>query len=209
MPNWSIIPKEMKFFAYFQQQAENTVKMAQQLRDMVYVWQDIKERAKVLADMEQDGDAITHDVMSLLQRTFVPPFDREDVSELARSLGDIADLIHAAADTLYLYGVESPTDRAKELCDMILVAVQEVESSISDMSASIRKPELLRRSTTIYEIEDSADLVYRKAKAELFARPDDLAYIVKWREIYQKMEATINACKTFGKVLEGIAIKYG
>ena len=115
MPKFSLFPKETKFFAFFEQEAENIVKMAQQLKDMIYIWQNVKERASVLADMEQDGDAITHDIMTLLYRSFITPLDREDISSLAHSLDDIADRIHAIADTLYLYGIEGPTDRAKEL----------------------------------------------------------------------------------------------
>ena len=138
MNKFSLIPKETKFFAFFQQQAENIVKMAQQLKDMIYIWQNVKERASVLADMEQDGDAITHDIMTLLHRTFITPFDREDISALAHSLDDIADRIHAVADTLYLYKIEGPTDRAKELCDIILKAVLEVEGGVSEINSRIR-----------------------------------------------------------------------
>ena len=119
MRKLSLVPREKRFFAFFEQQAENLVKMAQQLKDMIYIWQNVRERASVLADMEQDGDAITHDIMTLLHRSFVTPFDREDISSLAYSLDDIADRIHEIADTLYLCGIESPTDRAKELCDII------------------------------------------------------------------------------------------
>lgn len=96
----SLFPEEMKFFAFLEQQAENIVKMAQQLKDMVTIWQNVKERANVLSDMEQDGDAITHNMMMLLHRSFIPPIDKEDVSSLAHSLDDIADRIHEVSDTL-------------------------------------------------------------------------------------------------------------
>jgi predicted phosphate transport protein (TIGR00153 family) len=208
MPKFSLIPKETKFFAYFQQQAENIVKMAQQLKDMVYIWQNVKERAVILADMEQDGDAITHDIMTLLHRTFITPLDREDLSELAYALDDIADRIHAVADTLYLYKIEGPTDRAKELSDIILQAVTEVARGISDVSQGINRPELLKRSEMINQIENSGDAVYRAALAEIFDHPQDMAFIVKWREVYKKMEATIDGCEDCADVLEGIAIKY-
>jgi predicted phosphate transport protein (TIGR00153 family) len=209
MPKFSLVPKETKFFAFFEQQAENIVKMAQQLKDMIYIWQNVKERTSVLADMEQDGDAIAHDIMALLQRSFIPPFDREDVSAVANSLDDIADLIHSIADTLYLYGVEGPTDRAKELCDIILKAVLEVEGGVSEINGHIRQRELLKMCTTINQIESSGDVVYRAALVELFDQPNDMASVVKWREIYKKMESTIDACGAFGKIMEGIGIKYG
>ena len=209
MVKLSLLPKEPKFFAFFQQQADNIVKMAQQLKDMIYIWQNVKERASVLADMEADGDAITHDIMTLLHRTFVTPLDREDISALAHALDEIADLIHAAADTMYLYRVDGPTERAKELCDILLKAVTEVRESVSILDAKIQGPELLRRSVTINQIENSADMVYRAALAELFDQPRDMAYVVKWREIYKIMESAIDGCEYFANLLEGIAIKYG
>jgi uncharacterized protein Yka (UPF0111/DUF47 family) len=208
MPSFSLVPKETKFFAFFEQQADNIVKMAHQLRDMVYIWQNIKERASVLADMEQDGDAITHDIMTLLARTFVPPLDREDIASLAHSLDEIANRIHAVADTLYLYNVESPTDRAKEMCDLILKAVLEVKVGVSEINLKMRRPELINRCITINQIENSGDIVYRTALVELFSHTTDMASIVKWREIYQKMESTVDGCEAFANILEGIALKY-
>lgn len=208
MPKWSLLPKETRFFVFFQQGAENIVKMAQQLKDMIYIWQNVKERASVLADMEQDGDAITHNILTLLHRTFVPPLDREDIASLANSLDNIADRIHAIGDTLYLYKIETPTDRAKELSDILLKAAVEVGSGVSEINIHIRKPELLQRCTTINQIENSGDVVYRSALIELFNQPHDMASIVKWREIYKNMESAIDGCEVLANILEGIAIKY-
>jgi len=209
MSDISFVPKEKRFFAYIEQQAENIVKMAQQLKDLVYVWQNLRERVSVIADMKQEGDAITHDVMTLLHRSFITPIDREDISALAYALGDIAGLIHAVADTMYLYKIEGPNDRAKELCDIIQKAVLEVKEGVSEISNSMHHSEVLKkRCVTINQIENSGDEVYRKALAELFVQPNDIAAVVKWREIYKKMESTIDGCEAFANILEGIAIKY-
>ncbi len=208
MPSFSLVPKETKFFAFFEQQADNIVKMAHQLKDMVFIWQNIKERASVLADMEQDGDAMIHDIMTLLHRTFVPPLDREDISALAHALDEIANRIHAVADMLYLYNIESPTDRAKEMCDIILNAALEVKESVSEIKLRMRKEKLISRCISINQMENSGDIIYRKALVELFSHTSDMASIVKWREIYQKMESAVDACEAFANILEGIALKY-
>jgi len=204
----SLIPKETKFFALFQQQADNIVKMAQQLHDMIYIWRNLKERASVLADMEQDGDAITHNIMTLLHRTFDTPLDREDISALAHALDDIADCIHAVADRLYLYGIEGSNDRARELGDIILKAALEVEGGISEINTRIRKPELLTRCVTINQIENYGDAVYRAALSELFTCPNDMIFVVKWREIFKKMESIVDGCENVADILEGIVLKY-
>ncbi len=208
MPKFSLMPKETRFFAYFEQQAENIVKMAQQLKDMIYIWQNIKERARVLADMEQDGDAITHDIMTLLNLSYITPIDREDITALTHSLDDIADRIHAVADTLYLYRIEQPTGRAKEMSDIILKAALEVQTGILEIKSQMRQPDLLKISENINQIENSGDVIYKTALAELFDQPNDMSFIVKWREVYKKMEATIDGCEIFSDILEDIAIKY-
>jgi uncharacterized protein len=208
MPKLPFSSKETMYFVFFQQQAENIVKMAKQLKDMIYSWQNVKERASVIADMERDGNAITHDIMTLLHRSFITPLDREDIISLANSLDRIADGIRSTADTLYLYKIEGPTDRAKELCNMILQAVLEVEGGVLEIKGRIRKPDdLIKRCITINRIENSGDIVYRSALAELFSQ-NNMIFIIKWREIYKHMESTINGCEAFTDILEGIATKY-
>jgi uncharacterized protein len=209
MPRLSLFRKEPKFLAFFQQETENIVKMAHQLKDMIYIWENLKERASILADLEQDGDAITHDIMTLLHRSFITPLDKEDINELAHSLDHIADRIHSVADTVFLYSIERPTDRARELSDLILQAVLEVEAGVSGVNSRIRHPdELLKRCVTIRQIENTANDVYRAALAELFIQPYDMVFVVKWREAYKNMESTINGCEACANVLEGIAAKY-
>jgi predicted phosphate transport protein (TIGR00153 family) len=208
MPKFTFFPKDVKVFAFLEQDAENTVKMAKQLKDMIYIWQNVKERAGIIADMEQDGDAITHDIMRYLHRSFITPLDRDDISLLANALDDVADRIHAVADTAYLYGIKGPTDFAKQLVDIILKAVLEVEAGISELSTKIRVPELLKRCVSIHEIENAGDIAYHAALGDLFTHQYDIFDIVKWREVYLKMENAIDGCEVFAGVLEGIAMKY-
>jgi uncharacterized protein len=208
MKKFSFIPKEAKIFAFFEQDAENIVKMAQQMKDLIYIWQNVKERARIIADMEQDGDAITHDIMRYLNRSFITPLDREDISSLAHPLDDIADRIHSVADTIYLYGVEGPTDKSREMCDIMLKAVLEVQGGLLEIKSKIHQPEILKRCVSIHDIENAGDIVYRAALVDLFDHPNDIVFIVKWREIYKKMEATVDGCEVFADIMESIANKY-
>ena len=209
MRKFSLLPREPRYAVLFQQQSENLVKMAGQLKDMIYIWQNLKERATVIADMEHEGDAIKHSMTNLLYTTYITPFDREDIGALVNTMDDIADLIHEVADKFFLYNIQSPTDEAKELCDIINIAVLEVDNGIKDLTAGAGKTALLERCVTTNEIENSGDTVYRKALAELFSKPEDMVVIIKWREIYQKMEAVIDKCEDVANILEGLAIKQG
>jgi len=204
----SLIPKEKKFFALFEQGTQNAVKIAQQLKDMVHIWENIKERVGVITDLEHQGDAITHQIFSQLHTSFITPFDREDIAELAHSVDDITDFIHAAADAMFLYKVELPTPRTRELVDIVVQAVGEVERAVSEMHDRVGRKQLLKRCIEINRLENIGDRVYRSAMAELFEGSPDMAGLIKWREIYNHMESVIDRCEDVANILEGVAIKY-
>ena len=204
----SLVPKDKRFSILFQQGAENVVKMAREFRELVYVWENVKERVNILDDLERDGDAITHEVMALLHRTFITPLDREDISLLAQSLDDIADGIHLAADIMFLYRIESPTDRAKELADIVLQVAVEVEGAVLGISGHIDRNQLLKRCVEINRLQNFGNSVYYTALASLFANISDICYVIKWREIYELIKSPIDKCEVAANVIEGVAIKY-
>ncbi len=209
MFKFSLVPNDNRFFILFQQGAGNVVKMAREFKELVYVWENVKERVSILSDLERDGDAITHQVMALLYRTFITPLDREDISLLAQSLDDIADRIHLAADMMFLYRIEHPTDKAKELADIILQVATEVERAISGISGHIDRNQLLKQYVEINRLENLGKSIYHTALADLFCDNNDISYVIKWREIYQLMESPIDMCEVAANVIEGVAIKYG
>ena len=204
----SLIPMEKKFFALFEQGTQNAVKIAQQLKDMVYIWENVKERVGVINDLEHQGDAITHQIFEQLHRSVVTPFDREDIALLAHSLDDVTDFIHAAADAMLLYKVERPTNRAKEMVDVVVQAVAEVERAVSEIHDRIGRKRLLDRCVEINRLENIGDNVFRSAMAELFDDSADFAGLIKWREIYTHMESVIDRCEDIANILEGVSLKY-
>ena len=204
----SLIPRERKFFVLFEQGTQNAVKIAQQLKDMVHIWENVKERVGVITDLEHQGDAITHQIFEQLHRSFITPFDREDIALLAHSLDDVTDFIHAAADAMLLYKVERPTHRAQELVDIVVQAVAEVERAVSEIHDRIGRTQVLKRCVEINRLENMGDSVFRSAMAELFDNSTDMAGLIKWREIYEQMESVIDRCEDIANILEGVAIKY-
>lgn len=208
MPRFSLFPREQKFFVLFEQSAQNAVKIAQQLKDLINTWENVKERVEMITSLEHDGDAITHQVIAQLHRTFVTPLDREDIALLAQTLDDITDLIHSAADAMLLYKVERPTDKVKELADIVVQATAEVEKGVAEIHDRIDRDTLLKRSMEINRLENVGDSVYRAALAELFVNSPDFAYLMKWREIYEDVESAIDKCEDIANILEGIALKY-
>jgi predicted phosphate transport protein (TIGR00153 family) len=205
---FSLIPRERKFFALFEQSAQNAVKIAQQLKDMVYIWENVKQRVGIMNDLEHEGDAITHQIFEQLHRSVITPFDREDIALLAQSLDDVSDFVHEAADAMLLYKVAKPTNRAKELVDIVAQVVAEVAKAISEIDNRDGRKHLMERCVEINRLENIGDSVFRSAMAELFDDSTDFAGLIKWREIYTHMESVIDRCEDIANILEGVAIKY-
>ena len=204
----SFIPQEGKFFTLFIESANNAVEVAKKLKDLVYDWTNIEDKIASITDLEHKGDNVTHQVAAQLHRTFVTPFDREDIAMLSHSLDDITDFIHAAADAMLLYRIEEPTQRAKELADVIVETTIEVEKAITTLQKKLDQRQMLKHCVEINRLENVADRIYRSALAELFANSTDVVYIMKWREIYEHMETATDRCEDVANVLEGVAIKY-
>lgn len=205
---FSLMPKERRFAILFEQSAHNAVKTAQQLNDMVCTWEDVQERLGIITDLEHEGDATTHQIMAQLHRSFITPFDREDIALLAHSLDEITDFIHSSADMMVLYKVGQPTGRARELADIIVQTAIEVEKAVCEIRDRIDREMLLKRCMEINRLENEGDSVYRAALAELFSDSTETAYLIKWREIYEHMENAIDSCEDVANVLEGVALKY-
>jgi hypothetical protein len=203
-----LVPREKKFFALFGQGAQNAVKIAQQLKDLIDIWENVKERVGVINDLEHQGDAITHLIFEQLHRSIITPFDREDIALLAHSLDDVVDFIHAAAQAMLFYKVDRPTHRAKELMDIVVQAMAEVERAVSEMHDRIGRKRLLNRCVEINRLENIGDSVFLSAMAELFDDSANLADLIKWREIYRHLESVIDRCEDIANILEGVAIKY-
>jgi len=184
------------------------VEAARELKGVVDTWEDVGERVGKITDLEHQGDTITHQIMAQLNRTFVTPFDREDIALLAHSLDDVTDFIHAAADAMLICKVEHSSQRAKELADIIVQAATEVEMAMPHLRHRAELKQIFERCVEINRLENMADRVFRSAMGELFDDATDIADVIKWREIYEYMESATDRCEDVANVLEGVALKH-
>ena len=209
MFKFPFIPREEKFFELFEEGAHNAVKAAQRLKELVDTWENVEVTVSEITELEHEGDRITHQIMEQLHRTFVTPFDREDIALLAHSLDDVTDFIHAAADAMLIYKIDRPTQRAKDLADIIVQAAAEVERALPQLRRRAQLKQVLERCVEINRLENMADRVFRSAVGELFDDSTDIANVIKWREIYEHMESATDRCEDVANVLEGVALKHG
>ena len=208
MVKFSLLPKSSKFFDLFEASARNSLKTAQALRDMINNWDVIEGRVAEITELEHEGDSLTHQILAQLHRTFVTPFDREDIALLAHTMDDITDFIHAAADAMFIYKIDRPSERARELADIIVQAATEVEIAVTGLRRHSELKKILDHCIEINRLENMADRVFRAAMAELFDDVVDIAQVIKWREIYEQMESATDRCEDVANVLEGVALKH-
>jgi len=203
------MPRDDRFFDLFEVSAKNMVRAAESLKDMIYSWERFDEKLEEMTQIEHQGDTITHEIMFQLNRSFITPFDREDIGLLAHSLDDVTDLIQSAADTMVLYKVKTPGKRARELADIIVQITTEVENVMPGLrrhNANLEK--ILNSCVEINRLENVADTIYRTALTELFDDDSDIADVIKWREIYEHMESATDMCEDVANVLESVALKH-
>jgi predicted phosphate transport protein (TIGR00153 family) len=205
---FSFVPREEKFFELFVDSARNMVKTASGLKDMLDNWGNIGVKAAEITELEHEGDSITHQIAALLHRTFVTPFDREDIALLSHTMDDITDFIHATADAIFIYKIKEPTERARELADIIVQAAEEVEKAVALLKNRSDLNKIMEHCIELNRLENRADKIYRSALGELFDEDRDTVYIIKWREIYEHMESATDRCEDVANVLEGVALKH-
>ena len=208
MVKFSLMPRSSKFFDLFEKSAQNASKAALSLKDMIDTWDVIGGRVAEITELEHEGDSLTHQIIAQLHRTFVTPFDREDIALLAHTMDDITDFIHAAADAMLIYKIDRPSERARELADIIVQAATEVEKAVGGLRHRSELKKILERCVEINRLENMADRVFRAAMAELFEDNVDITQVIKWREIYEQMESATDRCEDVANVLEGVALKH-
>ena len=197
-------PKEREFFDLFEEAGANIVRAAGLLERMVEQWPDHGELARDVVVCEQEGDRITHDIIHRLNQTFVTPIDREDIYALASGLDDIVDWIEEVADFFALYRIEAPMVQAQQQARILNLACQEVARAIPRLRGF---EDLHHFTVEINRYENEGDRVVREALASLFQAGIDPMLVIRWKDIFERLEEAIDAAEHVADTLESIVIK--
>jgi predicted phosphate transport protein (TIGR00153 family) len=197
-------PKEREFFDLFEEAGANIVRAAELLERMLEAWPDASELARDVVVCEQEGDRITHDIIQRLNSTFVTPIDREDIYGLASALDDVVDFIEETADFLSLYRIEAPMDKATAMARILHEAARAVAGAIPRLRTF---KDIHHYTVEVNRLENDGDRVLREALASLFERGIDPMLVIRWKDIFERLEDAIDACETTANILEGIVIK--
>ena len=200
----SLVPKDRVFFDLFSEAGENTVRAARLLKDMLENWPDSSHLAQEILLAEQEGDRITHALIKRLNSTFVTPLDGEDIYGLATQLDDIVDHIEETADFMGLYRIEAPMEQALLMADVLVLSCEQVAGALEHLRGfKGLKPYWIE----IHRLENDGDRLYRDAVASLFANGIDPMFVIRWRDIFLRLERAVDATESVAHILEGIVIK--
>jgi len=209
LAKFSFIPRDMEFYDMFEQETANLVIAAEKLVDLFDNYENVHAKAKELKELEHSGDVITHEIIGRVHRSFVTPIDREDITLLAHSLDDVMDFIEAAGRTANLYHISQPTERARELAQIVLKVARKLNEVVPRLRRRDQFPWILKQCVEINSLENEADDVQHAALAELFeVCRTDACEVIKWREIYGHLENATDRGEDVANVLEGIVLKH-
>jgi predicted phosphate transport protein (TIGR00153 family) len=201
----SLIPQNRAFYVLYGKAARNTVAIAEKLVDLLDGFpEETDDVFRDIRDLEHEGDRLTHEVVDQLNRTFVTPFDRDDMYRLAGALDDICDHVDEAAGNLVSYGAREVRVRAREQARVSLRAASKLEAAVACLEGF---KDARRELIELRELEDEGDRLLREAVSELFAAGDDAIVVIRWKDIHEHLEEAVDACENAADVLEAILVK--
>jgi predicted phosphate transport protein (TIGR00153 family) len=197
-------PRDREYFDLFEEAGTNIARAADLLDQMLRNYPETRELGREILICEQEGDRITHDIIRRLNQTFVTPIDREDIYELASALDDIVDLTEEVADYLGLYKIEAPMEQAQRLAHILYEATRQLAEAMPRMR-NFR--DISHFTVEVNRLENDGDRVARDAIASLFDTGIDPMVVIRWKDIFERLEAAIDATERTAYILEGIVIK--
>ena len=201
---FSLIPRDNSFFAMFSAMSDNLIAGARVLVDLFANYMDVEKQIEQIHRIEREGDELTHAILTKLNQTFITPFDREDIHELASKLDDVLDFINAAGARIVMYRISAPPPAAGELANIILMQSQELQKAVSLMQ---KNGNILAHCVEINRLENEADQVSQQAIAGLFERETNPINLIKIKELLECLERATDKAEDVANVLETVVLK--
>ena len=201
-----IIPRDENFYGLFTNMAERLASSAKLLHEL---FQNPPNRAQIVAqikEIEHDADGLTHEIIDRIDRTFVTPFDREDIHALASKLDDVVDLIDGIARRFDIFKITAVRQPGVVLAEVLVRATAQIQEAVTGMK---QHKIVNAKSAELKRLEEEGDAIYHDAMGALFADTLPPVEIIKWKELYDKLEDTLDQCEDVANVLQSISIKNG
>jgi hypothetical protein len=202
----NLLPREEQYFSLFIQMTVYISDAARELKEMLADKnRDFGEYAQRIKGLEHACDELTHSVSTRLNKSFITPFDREDIYMMSTALDDIVDLIDDASRAIIIFDVREIKDYAHDLADVIV----RMAAQLQEIVKTLQKPKnITQRLVEIHRLENEGDDTFHAAIAELFHEEKDPLTVLKWKEVYEKLEAAIDRCENVANIIESVIIKH-
>jgi predicted phosphate transport protein (TIGR00153 family) len=200
----SLVPQKREFFVLYSRAARNAVEIARLLVELLEEFPRNDSLLRDIKELEHEGDRLTRELVDLLNRTFVTPFDRDDMYQLSSALDDICDHIDEAAGNIAGYGVETIRQAAKDQAQVILRSTEKLREAVERVDGFKNADRQLHE---LRDLEDEGDRLNREAVSDLFRTEDDAIAIIRWKDIHEQLEEAVDACENAADVLEAILVK--
>ena len=204
---FSLLPREDAYFTMFSQMTDKIQEAAQTLVEMMESEsEDLSSFSRKIKDAEHGCDEVMHGITTKLNKSFITPFDREDIYALSISLDDVCDYIDASARAIMMYDIHKTTEYSRKLARVILAEAVQISGAV----AMLHQPNGMNQHfIEIHRLENEADDVYFRAIADLFKNEKDPIAVIKWKEIFDFLEAATDRCEDVCNLLEGVVVKHG
>jgi uncharacterized protein Yka (UPF0111/DUF47 family) len=204
---FSLIPREEKFFDMFDEAAAVMTRAAAEFLALVTEFNDLPARSAEMKRLETTCDQVVERIIQALDRSFITPFDREDIHALATSIDDVLDNMEETAHRLAVFRIDRPTAPAVAMARIIQECTRHLEFALRHIRNLRHTEEIQAHLKEITRLENEADTIYRDSDSALFADPPDILMLIKWRELYSWLEESVDACKDAALVISEILIK--
>ena len=204
-----LIPRDEKFYDMFEELANKIEEGGNMFTDILNNYEQSEAKIAKLKEIEHEADIITHRTYEKMHRTFLTPLDREDIYNLVNKMDSVLDMIEAAAVRMQLYKIKKPADEIKELARILNLAIGKIKKIVHALRDKKKSQEILEDCVEINTLENEGDIVLRMTMARLFEREKDPIELIKWKEIFERIEESIDVCEDVSNIIEGIVLKHG
>ncbi len=204
----SLLPKEGHFFDFFEQHTKLSIQTCQELHAIALNPAELAMRVNRIKDLEHEADQITHKCIDALHRTFITPIDRSDIHRLMKRLDDIVDSVDSAASRMLLYEMTNARPELVQFTAVLVKATTEIDGAIHHLRKLAKAEDAIEKSCrAVYEAENEADQILRTALVQLFKEEKDTIQIIKWKEVFERLEKATDRCEEVANIVQGVVIE--
>jgi predicted phosphate transport protein (TIGR00153 family) len=203
-----LFPKEENFFEYFEELANKIEEGGEFFLEMTKNRDYSAQKVARLKELEHEADVITHRTYERMHKTFLTPIDREDIYALVNKMDSIMDVIEATAIRIHMYKVKKPDDEIIKQAEILFQAIKKIKVIVHGLRNMKNSKMILDGCVEINTLENAGDVVLRTIITELFIKESDAIELIKWKEIFERIEEAIDVCEDVSNIVEGIVLKH-